>query len=77
MTTIKKLTQNTVVNTDDLFVIWDSTNNSTRNVTAESLAQYMAASVDISTCIKSLRIDSNILYATQLNGTETQIGALS
>jgi hypothetical protein len=77
MTTIKKLTQNTAVNDDDLFVIWDSTNSSTRSVTAQSLAEYMAASVDISTCIQSLRIDNNILYATQLNGTETQIGALS
>jgi len=39
MTTIKKLTQNTVVNTNDLFVIWDSTNSSTRNVTAATLTE--------------------------------------
>ena len=40
MTSINKLTQNTSVNPNDLLVIWDSDNQRTRSISAESIKEY-------------------------------------
>ena len=70
MTTIKKLTQNTVVNTDDLFVIWDSTNSSTRNITASTLTELVNDSDVVSGLYDN---DTQTLTLTKESGDTVEV----
>lgn len=71
MTRINKLTQNTGLNDIDLFVIWDSTNERTRSIRAESIRDYFQGDTVI-----DVEIINGELIITKEDGTVINLGSL-
>lgn len=71
MTSINKLTQNKVFNSDDLVPIWDQTNNRTRSVSAETIKEFTAVDE-----VVNAKIVNDHLILIKEDGSEIDCGEL-